>query len=119
MSITSTNKIFNLTNEQYGYNVKTFRPIPAGSTIEMFIPTLMGTITKTGTDTIVINSLFDNEIKPNVSTKVKLAKSIKVTLRDNCQWMDKVDGSNQIPKGSKFYINFLDGDIQRPTTTTA
>lgn len=120
MSITNRDKVFDVNDSEYGYTVSTFRPVASGSKINLYVPKIMGAITDTGIGTIAINGLFANDksCKPTFATKVLRSKSFAVTLKDNCNWLDKVNGSGVVPSGTMFTVEFLNGSIAEPYATT-
>ena len=120
MSITNRDKIFNVNESEYGYSVSAFKPVPSGSKITLYVPKIMGAITDTGTGSIVINGLIANDkaCKPVFATKVSRSKAFSVTIKENCNWMDKISGSGVVPKGTMFNVEFLNGNILEPYATT-
>ena len=120
MSITSTDKIFEVADSEYAYNVKAFKPVCSGKTLSIHVPKIMGSITLEGNQSIVVNGLFDNATacKPTYATKVKCIKAITATLKENCNWLDKVNSSGTVPKNSMFNVEFLNNNIQTPYITT-
>lgn len=120
MSITNFEKIFIVGENEYGYSSDKFLPIPSGKTINMYVPKLMGAITSIGTESITINGLFANdaECKPTYTTKVKKTNYMAVKLKDNCNWLNKINSDGYIEKGTKFTVEFLNANIASPFTTT-
>lgn len=120
MSMTSTDKIFNVNEQEYGYCCNSFKPVASGNSIAMYVPKLMGNIKSVTPETIVINNLFDNanDCKPVFAKKVTKSKSLMALLKENCNWLDKVTGSGIVPKGTMFTIEFLNGCISNPYVTT-
>jgi hypothetical protein len=120
MSITSTSKIFSVNDSEYGYCCGSFRPVSSGSTIAMYVPKLMGAINATGGDNIVINNLIANasDCRPTFSTYVRRSKAFSPILKDNCNWLNKVNGDGVVPAGTMFTIEFVNGNIDAAYVTT-
>ena len=64
MSITNTSTIFKTNDNEYGYAVKKFAPVPSGGKIKLFIPKVMGSKSK-GKETKVQKN------KKNIKSKRK------------------------------------------------
>ena len=120
MSLTNMDRIFEVNESEYGYSAGAFRPTASGRSIPLYIPKLMGAITSIGPESIIINGLFANakECKPLFATKVNRSKSISVIVKENCNWLDKVNSSGIVPSGSMFNVEFLNGNISTPYATT-
>lgn len=126
MSMTSTDKIFNVNEQEYGFCINSFKPVASGNTIDMYIPKLMGGMSSSSEnksitpENVAINNLFDNarECKPTFSNKIIKANSLSVVLKDNCNWLNKVSSSGIVPRWTMFTIEFLNGCISRPYVTT-
>jgi hypothetical protein len=120
MSITSTDKIFSVNDSEYGYAVDSFHPVSAGKTINLYVPKIMGDLIKDGSETISTSKIFDNasDCKPVYATKVQKIKSLPVTVKENCNWLDKLNSKGYIPKDSMFVVEFLNGNISTPYATT-
>lgn len=118
--MTSFNKVFSVDAQEYGYSCGSFSPVSSGSSIPVYVPKLMGGITATGTDTISTNALFDNasDCKPVFNTKVNRTKSFNATVKQNCNWLDKVNSAGVVPSGTMFTVEFLNGNISSPYVTT-
>lgn len=118
--LTSNAKIFDVNEMEYAYAAEDFRPVCADNTIGVFVPKIMGDIQKTGTDTININGLFDNDssCKPAFETKVTLTDVLQVLIKENCNWLDKLTDEGMVPKDSMFNVEFVNCNILEPYATT-
>ena len=120
MSLTSLDKIFTVEEQEYGFAAESFRPVASDGKMKVYIPKLMGDIRKVGSEGLVTNSLFDNatECKPIYKTTVCHSNQLEVTIKSNCNWLDKVDENGIVPKGTVFNIEFLNKNISEPYATT-
>jgi tricorn protease-like protein len=120
MSITGFNKIFTVESSEYGYAASSFKPVHSGKNISIYVPKIMGAITGTGKDTIVANKMFDNDdaCKITYSKTVNRAKAFSPTVDTNCNWLDKLNSAGLVPKGTRFNVEFLNGNIATPYVTT-
>ena len=120
MSLTGFNKIFEVNESEYAYNPTAYKPVAGGKTITLYVPKLMGAITSIGSENIIINGLFDNakECMPVYNKKVTKSKSFSPTVKDNCNWLDKLTSGGYIPANSRFTVEFLNGNIATPVVTT-
>ena len=119
MSITTPDKIFEVDDSEYGYGGGT-TSIPGQSSISLYIPKIMGNIGGTGPDNNAADGIFDNDsaCKLSFAKKVNRAKSMSVTLEKNGLWLATLDGGGMIPKGTKFRVHFLNGNIDKPYAST-
>lgn len=119
MAITTTDKIFEVGDSEYGYGGG-INPIPGKSSIGLYIPKIMGNITSTGPDNNAADGIFDNDTacKPSFSKKVNRTKGMSVTLEKNGLWMGTLNGGGQIPKGTRFRVHFLNGNLDKPYAST-
>lgn len=117
MSITNTSTIFKTNDNEYGYAVKKFAPVPSGGKIKLFIPKVMGSKSK-GKETFSAKSIFANEVKPSCKNFVMTKDYIPVTMRDNQTWTDKLNSEGLIDKDTMFTVEFLNGNIAKPYATT-
>lgn len=120
MAITGFNRIFPVDNCEYGYTVEDCLPVKYGECIKLYVPKLMGAITFTGTDFVKSNQLIVNsrDCKPDIDSRIRLEKYMNVQVRSNDGWENKVDNNGIIPKNTEFIVEFINGNIQRPFTTT-
>lgn len=125
MSLTGFGKVFDVNDSEYAYITSRVRPVAGKKTLNFYVPKIMGAIVgvepgKTCKENIVINKLFDNDQKcmPTYAKQVTRAKSFAATVKENCNWMDKLDKSGYIPKDTQFIVEFLNGNISTPVITT-
>lgn len=120
MAMTSFSKIFDVDNCEYGYTVEDCEPVPYGGYIKLFIPKLMGAIDFTGVDYTKPNQIFknDSECRPDVEKRVRIERYMDVQVRSNDGWENKINDNGIIPKNTEFIVEFINGNIQRPFTTT-
>lgn len=119
MSITSTDKIYNVGESEIAYGGG-FYPPKSGGMISVYVPRLMGAIKSTGKESIKINNLFANapECKPAFNTSVTIVKTMPARVRENCNWLDKLAGNGKVKANSQFTIEFLNGNITEANITT-
>lgn len=120
MAITGFDSVFSVDNYEYGYTVEDCMPVKYGEYLKLYVPKLMGAITFTGKDFIKANQLIVNskECWPDISKKIQLEKYMNVQVRCNDGWENKVNENGIIPKNTEFIVEFINGNIQRPFTTT-
>ena len=116
MAITGLRNFFKVELIEYGYAAKDFVPVSAGGKVPIYIPKLMGNIKFTGKDSISINNLFDNskKCKPTITTKINVTNYAMITVDKNMSWHDKINANGIVPKGTKFHVEFINGDITDP-----
>lgn len=117
MSITNTATIFKTNDNEYGYAIEKFAPVPAGATFKLFIPKVMGSKSK-GKESFSAKSIFANEVKPSCKSSVMTKDFIPVTMRDNQTWTDKLNPEGLVEKDTMFTVEFLNGNIAKPYATT-
>ena len=115
MSITTQNKVFEVSDFEYGYTVNNTQN-PGGLKIELFIPKIMGDITSTGPDSNSADGIFDNDssCKPSFLKKVNRKKSMVVSIEKNVMWMSSISSSGNVPVGTKFKVSFFNKNIDKP-----
>ena len=120
MAITGFNRVFPVDNCEYGYTVEDCLPVKYGEYIKLYVPKLMGAITFTGTDFVKSHQLIVNsrDCKPDIDSRIRLEKYMNVQVRSNDGWENKVNSDGIIPKNTEFIVEFINGNIQRPFTTT-
>lgn len=120
MSITDFSKIFHIQNSEYGYTIEDCQPVKYGECIKLYIPKLMGAINTVGIESISSSNFFSNtlECRPSVIKKVQLINYIDVPVRSSVGWENKTNENGIIPKGTMFIVEFINGNIQKPFTTT-
>lgn len=120
MAITSFDRIFPMENKEYGYTVEDCEPVPYGGYLNLYIPKLMGAIQNTGLDYIKYNQILANssECKPDIDKTIRVERYMKVQVRSNGGWENKVNDDGIIPKNTEFIVEFINGNIKRPFTTT-
>lgn len=120
MAITRFDRVFSVDNYEYGYTVEDCKPVKYGGYLKLYVPKLMGTINFTGVDFVKGNQLIVNsrECRPDIDKKIRLDKYMNVQVRCNDGWENKVNEDGIIPKNTEFIVEFINGNIQRPFTTT-
>ena len=116
MAITGLRNFFKVDLIEYGYAAQDFAPVSVGEKVPIYIPKLMGNIKFTGKDSISINNLFDNSKKcrPNIDTKINITNYAMLTVDKNMVWSDKVNKNGIVPKGTRFHVEFINGNITDP-----
>lgn len=120
MSMTSTQKIFEVENSEYGYADEQL-PVAGTDSIGLRIPKIMGNLSGTGPDNNAADGIFDNDpaCKPSFAKKVMRAKVLNVPLEKNGLWLAHLNGGAKIPKDAKFRIHFINKNIHNPYATTS
>ena len=115
--LTGTSKIFELEDNQYGYNIERCNPTPFGGYMKMYIPKIMGQRSK-GTESFSGKSIFANEVKPSCASTISKRDYVLVPRLANQTWSDKLDNEGKVPKWTKHTIEFLNGNVSKPYMTT-
>lgn len=120
MAMTSFDRIFNVESCEYGYTVEDCYPVEYGGYIKLYIPKLMGVLSFSGLDYLKYNQIFKNNsnCKPLVDKNVRLTDYLNVPVRSSGGWESKINDNGIIPKNTEFIVEFINGNIQRPFTTT-
>lgn len=119
--ITELGRIFNVENSEYGYTIEDIEPVKLGECINLYVPKLMGAIDcEAGTYNIITNKLFKNarECRPNIDKRITLLNSIPVEMKSSTGWETKVNENGIVPKGTRFIVEYINGNIQNPIVTT-
>lgn len=119
MAITSLDKVFTVSDEEYGY-ASAQLPVAGSDSIGLSCPKITGNLSGIGPDSNSADGIFDNDkaCKPTYAKTVSRANGISVTLEKNGLWMAKLNTAGMIPKGTRFTIHFLNGNIDKPYATT-
>lgn len=120
MSLTGIDKIFSVEDQEYAYSAVYRYPASTGSTFELYVPKIMGTLSATGRATINGNGLFANasDCMPSYSKSINFGKYFHAKVRHYCSWSDHIDIKGKVPKGTEFTVEFLNGNISSPYMTT-
>ena len=113
-------KIFQVENSEYGYAAEDFSPVKYGEYIKLHIPKLTGTISETGVRGVNSRDVIANalECKPSIDRKVNITDSVRVMVRSHDGWENKTDENGIVKKGTPFIVEFINGNIHKPYTTT-
>ncbi len=117
MSITTTDKIFIVDDEEYGFSYET--QLFNAETLKMVIPKTTGSLSGTKLDSISADRIFDNDkaCKPTYSKKVNRGDYVTVHIDRSGNWITRLIADRKIPKGAKFSVHFVNGDLQRQFVT--
>ena len=122
MALTSsTDRVFEANDTEYGYLLKEMEPPDAGGTLLLNVPKIVGMLNATsGILNVNGNSMFDNasDCKINYSKTLKLGAGIEAVVRDNQIWKDKLNSQGRIPRGTMFAVEFIDGAVQHAYVTS-
>lgn len=120
MSITRNDKVFKISDTEYGYALKKFRPVTTGKTVEVLIPALTGTLASHKPKALKTKGLFANSKKCKVKAakKVKRAKAVTVKVGTRCSWLGKIDKKGFVKKDTELLVEFNNGDINSAEITT-
>ena len=121
MALSGPDNLFPLNESEYAYAYEAFKPVASGKTIKITVPKVTGNITQTGKISIRLSNTFVNAsaCKFTYTSKVTLINYISATVKENCNWLDKLNTKGLVPKDAKFNVEFVNGSVTNPRVLTS
>lgn len=118
--ITNRDKLYDIDEEEYGRPRLPFKPVASGKTIELNVPKVTGNIAEIGNTPVNGQNIFINapDCKPLYERKVIRKNTISATMKQNCVWLDKLNGAGVVPITSLFVVEFTNRSLTSPYATT-
>ena len=101
---------------EFGYAYEDFYPVPSGETIKLTVPRITGTVQDVGINMGVSGGCYEN--KPPYNKIITGIDYINATMKENCDWLDKLNNKGIIEKGYQFVVDFENANPTEPYATT-
>lgn len=89
--------------------------IYTSDTFKMWLPKLMPLIPRGAprkSNTAIDNNIFINDVKPQTSSSISTMNYLVIPRFKSADFTNKKNGSDNIPKDSKFIIAIMNGNIK-------